>query len=173
MRLTARFRIPRVDFNRFQTALHERLSEALVQAAFKWLEATATDIVPVWSGASRATFSPLASQIGYVLTLAPVPTAPNRVDLGIANGTGTFETDAGQGLYRFTYSTTLPHLIINEYYNANTFINPKTGLPYFHLRRPGPYHFQRVGARVFRQFARTVGLPGWRDIVSITPVNVG
>jgi len=173
MHISATFHAPRVNFARFRQSLHEQLSEALAQAATVWLQATATEIVPVWSAASRATFSPLASHVGYVLALSPVADAPNRIDLGIANGTGTFETDASQGLYRFTYSTTLPHLIINEYYNANTFINPNTGMPYFRLRNPGPYHFQEAGQRAFREFASGVELPGWGSILDTVTLRVG
>lgn len=173
MRLTATFQVPRVNFDRFRQTLHEKLSESLAQATAAWLHATATEIVPVWSAASRATFSPLASHVGYVLSLAPAANAPNRIELGIANGTGTFETDASQGIYRFSYSTTLPHLIVNEYHNANTFINPETGQPYFHLKHPGPYHFQEAGQRAFQQVAANIVLPGWGSILELVPIHVG
>ncbi len=177
MRLTAKFQVPRVNFNRFRQALHENLSQSLAEAAKQWLSAvvpaSTMEGIPVWSGASRATFLRLASYVEYVFAFAPVADAPDRIEFGLANGTGTFEMDAVQGIYRFSYSTTLSHLIINEYYNANTFINPKTDKPYFHLKRPGPYHFQEAGERAFRQFASGIELPGWRYIVDTTQLSVG
>jgi hypothetical protein len=173
MRLTAKFQVPRVNFNRYRQALHENLSESLAQAAAQWLHATATEIVPVWSAASRATFSPLASYVGYVLSLAPEGDAPNRVQLGLDNGNASFDVDRNTGIYRFSYSTTLPHLIINEYYNANTFVNPKTGEYYFHLTNPGPYHFQEAGERAFRQFTANIVLPGWHHILEIMQLRTG
>jgi hypothetical protein len=165
MRLTALFQVPRVDFARYRQALHERLSEALVQATMSYIDATAERIVPVWSGASRATFSELASHVGYVLMLSPVGGAPNRVSLGLANGTGTFETDSANGIYRFSYSTTLSHLIINEYHDATQWG--------FHLINPGPYHFQEAGAEAFRQVASEVELPGWSSILTVMPLSGG
>jgi hypothetical protein len=177
MRLTAKFQVPNVNFDRFRQALHEKLSESLTEAAKQWLTAvvpvSTMEGIPVWSAASRATFSPLASYATYALALAPAGDAPDRVQLGLENGEATFEADRNTGIYRFSYSTTLPHLIINEYHNANTFVNPATGAPYFHLKRPGPYHFQEAGERAFRQFASTVELPGWQSIVDTTQLSVG
>ena len=125
MHLTAKFQVPNVNFDRFRQALHEKLSESLTEAAKQWLMAvvpvSTMEGIPVWSAASRATFSPLASYATYALALAPAGDAPDRVHLGLENGDATFEADRNTGIYRFSYSTTLPHLIINEYYNANTF----------------------------------------------------
>jgi len=175
MRFKANFQVPKVNLSRFQEAMHTRLSENLAQAGMVWLEATAEGRVPVWSGASRATFSPLASYVGYVLSLAPLNSAPNRVQLGIDNGKATFEAGTqNPAVYSFSYSTTLPHLIVNEYHNANTFINPATGEPYFHLTWPGPYDFQGKGKRSFQKFAANeVRLPGWASILDVTSLSVG
>ncbi len=179
MKLKGTFEIPRVNFHRFREALHERLSDAIARAAFEWIRATAEGtraggpMVPVWSGASRATFSPLASEIGYRLLISPAGNAPNRISMGIAAGTGTFTMEPAAGVYDFTYSTTLPHLIINEYYNANEFRDPETGEPYFHLRYPGPYHFQEAGQKAFRDYAAQVRLPGWDAILDVTRRKIG
>jgi hypothetical protein len=174
MRLKAKFRVPRFDLARYKAALHEKLSEALAQAGCKWLY-TVEEIVPVWSGASRATLSPLASYVGYSLVISPVGGAPDRIDVGIAHGSATFEGDQERGRYSFSYTTTLPWLIVNEYYNANTFINPKTGQPYFHLRRPGPYHFQEAAARALQEYLTTEleGLPDVRKYITTTTVSMG
>jgi len=172
MRLIANFKVPRVNLNRFRQVLHKQLSEALAQAAVAWLNATVTEIVPVYSTASRATFAPLASHVGYTLDLMPVAGAPNRISLGIANGTATWIADANAAKYSFSYATTLPHLIINEYYDATTFINPATQKPYFQLIHPGPYHFQEKGRKAFSDFASRIVLPGWGAFLDYTILRV-
>jgi len=59
------------------------------------------------------------------------------------------------GEYSFSYSTTLPWLIWNEYHNAN--VEPDPTL-FGRLTKPGPYNFQAVGARTFLAFADKVDL---------------
>ncbi len=180
MHLTAVFQLPSVDMGKFRQALDERLIRETAQGAVKWLtkvieEATPRVGMPVWSAASRATFTPLASQVEFALAYSPVAGAPNRIDIGIGaspGDNGTFERGETPGLYSFTYSTTLPHLIINEYYNANTFLDPE-GKPYFRLKDPGPYHFQEKGKAAFLKYASEVSLPDVRSFVSVQQYVVG
>jgi hypothetical protein len=150
-----------IDDTRYRQVLHERLTEALVTGAFAWLT-TVIDIVPVWTGASQSTFTPLASQVGFALNIVPDPNAYNRTELGLSNVGMEWVTQ--DGLYSFTYSTTLSHLIINEYFNANEFLD-ENGNPYFHLRQPGPYHFQEAGAKAFEKEIANVSLPGWSELL--------
>lgn len=172
MRLSGIFQVPRVNISRYRAALKERLTATLKEAVVKYLQATAMDKVPVWSGASRATFSKLAQQADFMLTIALASKAPNRIAWGESEGIGLFETDT-PGLASFTYSTTLPHLIINEYYNANTFQNPQTGAYYFHLTNPGPYHFQEAGEAAFRASVAQMELPSFDGIIDTTTIQVG
>jgi hypothetical protein len=163
MHLTANFKAPTVNFAKFKASLHERLAEALAQAGMKYLMATA-ETLPVWSGASRATFTPLASYVGLVLSITPV--AKSRIALGEGLGTATFDAgDTNPGLYTFSYETTLPHLIINEYHDATQWG--------FHLKNPGPYHFQGRGEQAFREFASELVLPGWGSILDWVQIKVG
>ncbi len=173
MKFKANFQIPKVNLSRFKNELHSHLSEKLAQAGAVWLQATAEGPVPVWSGASRATFQPLASYVGYVLSISPVADAPNRISLGVGSGTATFEAGtSGPGIYSFSYTTTLPHLIFNEYHNANDY--PPVNGHQFHLRNPGPYDFQGKGKRAFQKFARDeVGLPGWSSFIDVSTLAVG
>jgi hypothetical protein len=154
--------------------LHARLSEAIAQAGCKWL-VSVDEVVPVWSGASKATFTELAHQVGYPLSIGVSSTAPDRIDLGLETGTATFETNPATGIYSFSYETTLPHLIVNEYCNANTFINPQTQRPYFHLLHPGPYHFQEKGQKAFRDYVAHdfECLPDWRQCITVQQISVG
>jgi hypothetical protein len=166
MHLTAKLQLPKLNLNRCKELLNRRLSEGLAQASRQWLVTTA-EIIPVWSGASKATFSPLASHAEYALLISPV--VPSRIELGLEHGTAQYEADKNTGLYSFTYLTTLPHLVVNEYYNANEFRDPITGEQTFHLKRPGPYHFQEKGREAFKRFMQTefVGLPDWRTCIEV------
>lgn len=153
MRIKATFRIPRVDFGKYLAALKERLGDAIAHAAFEWLGAT-TSVIPVWSGASLATFLPLASQVGLSILVSPV--ASSRIDLGLSNATGEVKADADKGRFEFSYSTSLAHLIYNEANNAN--ISPDPTL-FSKLKQPGPYHFQEKGKAAVKRVFDDVRLP--------------
>ena len=94
--------------------------------------------------------------------------------IGSAWGESTsvrFFGDPSNNVYSFTYATTLPHLIVNEYQNANDF--PEKNGHKFRLTHPGPYHFQEKGKLAFQRFAMTeVSLPGWGSILDTTSLNL-
>lgn len=170
MRLYGEFQAPKVDFGAFTRALHEELTKALAGGARAYLQMVVPKDkeagVPVWSGASRGTFSELASYVEYAIALAPVGDAPDRVSLGMSTGTAFFDPGSTTpGLYTFTYQTWLPHLIINEYYDARQWG--------FHLKNPGPYHFQEDGQVAFETYASTVDLPGWDSLLDVVHIRVG
>jgi hypothetical protein len=137
----------------YKKVLHEHLSEQIAHAAFLWLNAVLMEI-PVWSGASHATFLRLAREVGYQLSVAPK--VISRIGYGQRHGDGEVVADPDNGQYTFRYETSLPHLIYNEFNNAN--ITPDPTLLY-RLRRPGPYHFQQVGLKTFQEFSKQVRLP--------------
>jgi hypothetical protein len=128
-----------------------------------WLETTVLAEVPVWSGASRATFLALARNIEYSIPIAPV--SPSRIGEGIAAGSGVMETNAGSGRYVFRYGTTLPWLIVNELNDATQWG--------FHLRKPGPYDFQEKGRAAFQRFAEKVRLPSPFAYLTAKQIKVG
>ena len=174
MKLNGNFQVPKVNLNQFQQALHQELTKALVEGAKVYLEKVVPenkdDHVPVWSGASRATFARLASYVEYVIAWAPVTTpagqAPDRIAMGLGQGEAIFDPGrSAPGVYSFTYETTLPHLIINESYDATQWG--------FHLRHPGPYHFQEKGRLAFEQSASTVVLPSWGSLLDVAQLRVG
>ncbi len=181
MHFTANLRLPKVDMNAFQQALNERLARATAEGAIVWLTKVIEDStprvgMPVWSAASRATFAPLASQVAFALSYIPTSASGrgDRIDVGIGaspGDNGTFERGEKPGIYSFTYSTTLPHLIVNEYNNANDF-TPKTGNRRFHLTDPGPYHFQEKGKAAFLKHAADVSLPDV-SIFTATTISIG
>jgi len=140
-----------IDFSRFQKLLHEELSNEIAHAAFVWLEAVLAEI-PTWSGASRATFLRLAREVEYAISIEPK--VISRIPYGQRSGDGEVTANPQKGIYTFKYSTTLAHLIHNE------FNSPESDPAVFHrLRFPGPYHFQQKGQEAFRRFAAQVRLP--------------
>jgi len=149
MKFTGKLVAPRINLEAYKEALHKALEEALSQACDLWLNATVDATVPVWSGASRATFLHLANKLGRPIDIAPV--VESRMGQGLAEGGAKWETDKEKGLYFFEYSTTLWWLIVNEYHDATQW-----GI---HLKTPGPYMFQVKGQAAFKHFANQVELP--------------
>jgi len=172
MKFKAQFSMPRIDVATYRNALDAYMKEAIAQGLMSWLEAVLAEI-PVWSGASRATFVKLAEQIGYNLPVGPATGQwahglfTSRVDrkwMGETQSAGSLTTNKETGEYTFTYSTTLPWLIWNEYHNAN--VDPDPTL-FYRLLEPGPYNFQIKGADAFLRFAEGVDLPSVKPHVRV------
>lgn len=151
----------RLDMRAYKLALHSHLSEQIANAAFLWLNAVLSQI-PVWSGASHATFLRLAREVGY--TLAIQPRVISRIPYGQRQGDGEVIADPAKGQYAFRFETSLAHLIYNEFNSANVTPDPTL---FAQLLRPGPYGFQQVGVKVFQEFAKTVRLPNPFDDLKI------
>lgn len=166
MKFKGTIRSFRIGMRDYKQKLHEHLSNEIAHAAFLWLNAVLMEI-PVWSGASHATFLRLARDVGY--QIAVQPRVISRVSYGQRHGDGEVEADPDKGRYLFRYETTLPHLIYNEFNNAN--ITPDPAL-FYRLRRPGPYHFQQKGLKVFHEFAKRVRLPNPFDSLKVKPHKV-
>jgi hypothetical protein len=105
----------------------------------------------------------LASKVGYRLQLGLDPNAPTNVAMQFANGEGTFTALKNLGIYSFSYATHLKHLVINEYHNANQWG--------FHLKHPGPYHFQDAGQKAFWRSVKNIKLPDLRQFITIRKVT--
>ncbi|MGN6135362.1 MAG: hypothetical protein ACTHOU_12740, partial [Aureliella sp.] len=105
---------------------------------------------------SQATFTELAELVGMPLSITPSPTAHrNGKSYGESHGDAYLDIDAQVGKYVFAYQTDLPHLVYNEYHNANEV--PDDTL-WDKLKHPGPYHFQKAaGKRVEEVFSRFTG----------------
>lgn len=155
MKLVGTLRTIEIDTVRFRKELQAVLNEALVQSAIIWLNAT-TSVIPTWSGAALSTFRPLSDTINFRLAVNPKSTAPNRTSLGESAGAGSLEIDPSKGRYFFTYSTTLNHLIFNEF-NADPSADPNAFAP--HSITGTPYGFQEIGRQAWQSFASTVRLP--------------
>jgi len=155
MKIKATLPTPRLNLASYVAALSEVLSDSIAQAAFEWINA-ATAEIPVWSGASHATFMRLADAIDFNLVINEAHNAPRRVSYGQRLSDGGLDIDAAKGRFNFMYETSLPHLVYNEFNNAN--IDPDPGL-LSRLLEPGPYEFQRHAAEAFLRSVRSVSLP--------------
>ena len=120
----------------YKAELTARLSENITRAAFEYVLA-ATSVIPVWSGASQATFSELAAAIGLPLTISPVVQSREFLGEGMSRG----DLDTSGTSVSFTYETNLPHLIYNEYNDGNQAPGPGQ---FGKLLNPGPYGFQEL-----------------------------
>lgn len=167
MQWKAIFKAPRLDLAGYRVRLQQELGDALAFATAEWLDA-AVNAVPVWSGASRATFLPLASFISFHVSIAPVKRR-GGINLGLQNASGNFEADGKSGRFFFTYETTLEHLIYNEFNDGN--ISPGPG-QFGTLINPGPYDFQEKGKAAFDRFAPNVGLPNPFSTLSVKTLRV-
>ncbi len=157
MKFTGEFALVDFDMADYQRRLHESLSEEISRAAIMWIETVLAEI-PIWSGASWATFTRLSREIGN--TLAISPTTVSRVSYGQRHGDGALIADKKKSKYSFEYSTDLQWLVHNEY---NT---PESDPNVFgKLKKPGPYHFQRIGLAAFEKYAADVRLPTpWKSL---------
>jgi hypothetical protein len=165
MKVTRSFNVPRIDVEQYRSALDRHMKEALAEGLMVWLDAVLLEI-PNWTGASRATFWRLAETIN-----AHVDASGPRVGVGQLAGDGSLVTDRTRGVYTFTYSTTLPWLVWNEYHDANVDLDPTKYPPPAKLKKPGPYHFQAKGAFAFMRSADKVRLPAVSPYVKSYPVK--
>jgi hypothetical protein len=87
---------------------------------------------------------------------------------GAANSQGRLT--AWGGAYMAEYSTTLWHLIYNEYNNANA--NPEEARIYSRLIQPGPYSFQEKANAAFLEATKFVKLPSPWGCLTLVPRQV-
>lgn len=158
-KLQGKFNAPVLDLDKYKAALEKKAREVLARAMFEYV-VTVQGIVPVWSGASHATLTELALLVGVPLAIQPSPTAYDRTGYGRARGGAKLVASSGE--YGFVFETDLPHLVYNEYNNAN--INPDAGLKGT-LLNPGPYHFQKATKDAVLVILRDFELPDLNTVI--------
>lgn len=182
MKFTVRFQAPTINVKAWTTRMDSVLSKQIERAATVWLNATVLLAIPVWSGASRATFLKLAREVSFPLTITGIKASARGYisagkagpRLGFQQSKGELNRGTQQGVYTFTYGTSLFHLVFNEYNDANA--NPKAGRLFARLHEPGPYNFQEIGKDAFEDYAKdAVELPSpWRKaVLKIKRIRVG
>lgn len=102
---------PEIDIEETKRAVHEYMTRYVINALKTWVIST-TDIMPVWSGAAKASFIRAANIAETAFSIVPVH-FPDRIELGIAESTtDVFVT--GDGVYGWDWSSTLAHISIVE-----------------------------------------------------------
>ncbi len=170
MKFKVKFKGFTINEDAWRKRLDTLMSKQIERAATVWLNATVLLAIPVWSGASRATFLKLARAVSFPLTITGIKVTrgdnPRALgpSVGFQQSKGKLDKDPRRGRFTFTYETSLFHLVFNEFNNANQ--NPVAGGLFAKLKEPGPYNFQRVGRDAFEDYARTaVELPSpWKKL---------
>lgn len=152
----------------YLSEVNRRFADLIQQAAHRWLRTVlmspnGNGPIPIWSGASAATFTELAAAVAFPLGIVPSGSAPNRIAFGTKHGQGQVNTNPGK-TFSFKYETTLPHLIFNEFNNAN-----QHG---FRLLHPGPYRFQQLGQAEFEAFAKRAQMPNPFSFLNVKQIVV-
>jgi hypothetical protein len=101
---------PRVDFKKTEDEIHKVMTKFTFDTLAKWVAGT-TQPIPVWSGASRASFLRLAALASTSITINPV--APSRLTLGITEASSEVVAKRGE-LYGWSWSSTLDYIDIVE-----------------------------------------------------------
>ena len=161
--IKAALQYPKLNLAAYRAALADSAKETIAESAFVWID-VATSIIPVWSGASRATFARLAQDVSFQLQLGNTPAAPDRTSLGLAQSDGGVEFDEQRGIFSFRYETTLDHLVFNEKKNANDGGDPAV---FSRLLRPGPYNFHETANQAARSVFESLVIPDVRDFMTI------
>jgi len=174
----ANFKSIEIDEEKWKQRLIDRLTKQVKRAAIVWLNATVLLTIPVWSGASRATFLKLARSVSFPLTITGIQARSSEnsralgPSIGFQQSEGKLDlSEASRGIVNFTYGTSLFHLVFNEFQNANQ--NPIAGRLFARLKEPGPYNFQKIGQDAFEDFVKdAVELPSPWKALKIRAIKV-
>ena len=146
------------DIDHVRRIIWAHIRDSNMKAGQAWITATVLSTpIPAWSGASRATFSQLASELGTSVPIGVRSGVRSRAALGRASAAGSgVEESRKRSFAGFTYRTTLRHLIYNEYNQAVKGPYPQ---PFSDNVRFTPYFFQAIGAVAWNAYAKKVRLP--------------
>lgn len=160
MEFTTDFYAMSFDMKGYRLSVLKYLRDLNEKAGKAWLNAVVRDTpIPTWSGASRATFQKLATELGTSVPIGPIRAKKSRVSLGreSSSGSGVEERNTPTDLYvGFIYHTTLRYLAYNEY---NLAVKGPPPQPYSNNVRFTPYHFQGRAALAWEDVAKTAKLP--------------
>ncbi len=169
MKMTCDFQLLKLNTGSYKKAVKNDLMQKLKDAVGLWIQAAIT-IIPVWSGASHGTFMKLAGKIGMTFSIAGTGGFPGMLGPEYGNSHSQGRLTEWGGSYIAEYSTTLWHLIYNEYNNANA--DPDAGRLFARLIRPGPYMFQEAANAAFSGYVKTVRMPSPWAYITLVPRQV-
>lgn len=116
--LRADVRYPVVDIPKAKKRIGETMTNFTFDVLKEWVNEV-TDVIPVWSGASRASFLKLANQAQVNVEIESLIVAPigSRIPLGFATSIGVVIADArgAKALYGWDWESTLDYIgIVDE-----------------------------------------------------------
>lgn len=148
------------DLREYRRVMLNALRNLNERAGKAWIrEAADKTPIPTWSGASRATFQKLASELGTSVPIGPIRARKDRTALGRSTSatSGVEERNKGDDVYvGFVYETDLRYLAYNEY-NLAVAGNPPQ--PFSNNVRYTPYGFQKRAEAEWQKVAKTAKLP--------------
>lgn len=106
MPLFADVHYPRIDLDATRAEIHRRMGELAVEAAKKFVIAS-TDVIPVLTGGSKASFLKLAFQAKVSLAINPI--RKSRIGLGVESSRGEVFVEPGDK-YGFSWSSDLYYI---------------------------------------------------------------
>jgi hypothetical protein len=137
-----------LKFNKkgYTEALQKAIDVQVRQAAREWLRAVIHE-VPVYSGQARASLLPLSRYLRVALPIEPTEAGQKRYPGGITKGSvqGQFDFSSEGYVSRFSFSTTVPHFLINEF---------NVGLGQPPLIHPTPWKSMEYGKIAFQAYLR-------------------
>lgn len=112
-KLKADVRYPVVDIPRAKKRIGDVMTQFTFDALREWVNEV-TDVIPVWSGASRASFLKLANQAQTAIEIESLIVAPigSRIPLGFETSIGVVIADArgSSGLFGWDWSSALDYI---------------------------------------------------------------
>lgn len=106
-------RYPVVDIPRAKKRIKEVMTKFTFDVVREWVQ-ECTSVIPVWSGASRASFLKLANQVEFTIVIEPLIVAPigSRIPLGWTTSVGVIIADArgSAGLFGFDWESALDYI---------------------------------------------------------------
>lgn len=158
-----------LDLGAYKQAAFNAMININERAGKEWIEsAVFSTPIPIWSGASRATFENLAKELGtHIPTGPPAANAPDRTSLGKSSSTSRVIENKGTMYVGFIYSTSLAYLNYNEYNKAVAGPYPR---PYSNRVRFTPYFFQARASAAWREIAQQAKLPDPLRYLRKTPM---
>jgi hypothetical protein len=139
-----KLRLLKINKRGYTEALQKAVDTQVRQAAREWLR-TVMIHVPVYSGQAAASLVPLGRHLHVAIPIHPDPVARRRYPGGISIGEsqGTFSFSSEGWVSTFTFSTEVPHYLINEF-------NAGLGSP--PLRHPTPWASMEHGRNAFMAY---------------------
>lgn len=161
MKWTADFKIIELDLHAYGRVMLSTLHNLNERAGQAWIDTAVNKTpIPTWSGASRATFQKLATELGTSVPIGPIKAKKSRVSLGLSTSTGSgvfvdakgaIPTEVG-----FKYQSSLRYLAYNEYNVATQGRPPQ---PFSNRVRFTPYNFQVRAEAAWQKVAAKAKLP--------------